>query len=67
MEGSPDHTSVLTSGSRQRAVESYIFGIQPRVLRGHHQRGVETARCKGPGSGVEGGEGTTVKEGVESV
>ena len=33
-EGSPDHTSVLASGSRQRAVEIYILGTQPRGTGG---------------------------------
>jgi len=47
-EGSPDHTSALASVSRERAVESYIFGTQPRVQKGHHQRGGKTLRCKRP-------------------
>jgi hypothetical protein len=31
--GSPDHTSVLTSGSRRRAVKTYVLGPQPCVQK----------------------------------
>jgi hypothetical protein len=65
-EGSPDHIPALGRGSRQCAVESYIFGVQPRVQTGHHQGGGKLSRCKDPGSGVEVVEGGWVPRSVGS-
>ena len=43
-------------GSRQRAVESYIFGSQPVSKKGSSSR-ERCSRCKGPGSGIKSGGG----------
>jgi hypothetical protein len=58
-------------GSRQRAVENYIVGSQPRVQKGTSSRGGRArSRCKDPGSGVHtetshGGEGGKNEMNVE--
>ena len=63
----PTQICLWGGGSRrQRAVESYIFGSQPRVQKGTSSRGGKPQDVNAQAQVSREVEGPTVKEGVES-
>ncbi len=53
----PTQSALGGCGSRQRAVESYIFGSRPVSKKRIIIKRKKSSRCKSPGSGVESGGG----------
>ena len=62
----PTRICLWGGGSRQHAVESYIFGSQPRVQKGTSSRGGKPQDVNTQAQVSREVEGPTVKEGVES-
>ena len=62
----PTRICLWGGGSRQRAVESYIFGSQPSVQKGTSSRGGNPQDFNAQTQVSRKVEGPTVKEGVES-